>query len=295
MNRLLIYVHFNRKNELSEHVVYQLNNMRKMFNRILFISNSSIQKKDKILLENICDEFIIRNNLGYDFAAWRDGIKHIGWEKILVYDSVTLMNDSCFGPVYSIESLYNEMESRSADFWGITNHAKSIDGMPGTNLPIPPHIQSYLTVYNRKVIKSERFQNFWNNIVDYRKIENVIINYETQLTSILTDENFSSQVYFDTENYSNSHSITIHNYSELLPLILLRNKVPLLKIKSFKHTPRILIKLALRKTSYPFLLIDNHLKNMNIKTISILKFLTKKISILLMRPIRLIYNSLNEK
>jgi rhamnosyltransferase len=180
MNRLLIYVHFNRKNELSEHVVYQLNNMRKMFNRILFISNSSIQKKDKILLENICDEFIIRNNLGYDFAAWRDGIKHIGWEKILVYDSVTLMNDSCFGPVYSIESLYNEMESRSADFWGITNHAKSIDGMPGTNLPIPPHIQSYLTVYNRKVIKSERFQNFWNNIVDYRKIENVIINYETQ-------------------------------------------------------------------------------------------------------------------
>jgi rhamnosyltransferase len=266
-----------------------------MFNRILFISNSSIQKKDKILLENICDEFIIRNNLGYDFAAWRDGIKHIGWEKILVYDSVTLMNDSCFGPVYSIESLYNEMESRSADFWGITNHAKSIDGMPGTNLPIPPHIQSYLTVYNRKVIKSERFQNFWNNIVDYRKIENVIINYETQLTSILTDENFSSQVYFDTENYSNSHSITIHNYSELLPLILLRNKVPLLKIKSFKHTPRILIKLALRKTSYPFLLIDNHLKNMNIKTISILKFLTKKISILLMRPIRLIYNSLNEK
>ena len=52
MKRLLLYVHFNKYNDLSSHVEYQLTQMRPLFSKLVFISNSQLpDEKRASLLE----------------------------------------------------------------------------------------------------------------------------------------------------------------------------------------------------------------------------------------------------
>ena len=51
MKRILLYVHYNKYDNLSSHVLYQLEKMRPLFEDILFISNSNLSKSDKDKLE----------------------------------------------------------------------------------------------------------------------------------------------------------------------------------------------------------------------------------------------------
>ncbi len=103
IRRILFYVHFNKYNKLSDHVVFQLNEMRPLFEKIIVVSNSQLSPND--LSRLTYDEFIQRKNSGFDFAAWSDGIEHVGWEELIKFDSVTLMNDTCFGPLYDMQQL----------------------------------------------------------------------------------------------------------------------------------------------------------------------------------------------
>ena len=111
-NRLLLYVHFNRNNQLSEHVLYQLQQLRHNFEEIYFISNSKMTDGDFVRLTDskLADGFLQRENVGYDFAAWAEAMKHYGFDKLANYDSVTIMNDTCFGPVYDFSKTIEQME-----------------------------------------------------------------------------------------------------------------------------------------------------------------------------------------
>lgn len=125
MKRLLLYVHYNKFNELSPHVLYQLEQLRPLFSSIYFISNSKLSKKavQKLQDAKLIDDLLERQNEGYDFAAWKDGI-FASLDSIKNFDSLTLMNDTCFGPLWDFKIIINQFESdNTIDFWGLTNHA----------------------------------------------------------------------------------------------------------------------------------------------------------------------------
>ncbi|HEY4963523.1 MAG TPA: rhamnan synthesis F family protein [Candidatus Saccharimonadales bacterium] len=265
MNRVLLYVHFNSNGELSEHVVYQLRNIQPLFNRVVFITNSKLSAQDKRRLTDLFDSFIQRENVGFDFAAWRDGINYVGWDELVKFDSLTIMNDTCFGPIYPIGKMYEKMEKENIDFWGITDHAANSIGMPGTGGPVPRHVQSYMEVFNSKVIKSDVFQSFWENIKDHSDVIKVIQEYETKLTDVLHDTGFSYDVFFNTGDYTTKYNIVdTFNYAELLPIVMLKNGVPLLKIKSFLRIHRRKLLNMVKQTDYPTGLIVDHLEAMHI-------------------------------
>ena len=147
MKRLLLYVHYNKFGSLSSHVEYQLRKMRPLFSTIVFISNSALSESDEVTLRQsfLVDAVLLRDNIGFDFAAWRDGMSFIGFEELKSYDSVTLMNDTCFGPLWDLTDIYRKFENDgSVDFWGMTNFRK--------NQQFPEHIQSY---YLKKQVLSD--------------------------------------------------------------------------------------------------------------------------------------------
>lgn len=102
MRRLLLYVHFNKHDRISPHVHYQLEKINSIFSKVVFISNSQLAAEEVEKLQNhgLIHHFIQRENAGFDFAAWRDGMAFVGFEELKDYDSVTLMNDTCFGPLW---------------------------------------------------------------------------------------------------------------------------------------------------------------------------------------------------
>ncbi|WP_252899705.1 rhamnan synthesis F family protein [Lactococcus fujiensis] len=260
MKRLLLYVHFNRNKELSGHVIYQLNQMRKLFERVIFISNSELPAQYQSQLSEFVDEFIQRENKGFDFAAWRDGMNKVGVDELRSYDSVTLMNDTCFGPLYDMAPIYEKYEAQNVDFWGVTNHRAYRESK---NHYFDEHIQSYYKVFNQNVIQSDVFTDFWKNIVDYTNVQDVIDHYEIQSTKVFMDAGFHYESILDTRNLD-AKNLLHPDFSYYAPDVILREKVPFIKVKAFQSVESngiayYMLDYIDKNTDYPKSLIVEHL------------------------------------
>lgn len=108
------------------------------------------------------DQFIQRHNKGYDFAAWHDGMKALGCEHLVDFDSITIMNDTCFGPLWDMKPYYLKYEADEAvDFWGMTNNRAT--------KAFKEHIQSYFISFKKSLVHSKEFRQFWENIVELNR------------------------------------------------------------------------------------------------------------------------------
>lgn len=257
MKRILFLCHYNKLNQVSDHVIFTLDCITNFYDEIVIISNSALGDAGREQFRKFASKIIERENIGFDFAAWRDGFEAYGWQNLKAFDSVTLMNDTCFMPLYPMDGVLQEMEARGVDFWGLTDHSSTPTGMPGTNGPVPGHIQSFFLVFHRNVIASEVFIRFWKGVKDATKVDIVIQEYESKLTGLLHRAGFKSSVLIGAEGLGTRFG----NPSIFAPEIAIHEGSPFLKIKSFLYhrNPRYIIQLVSEKTSYPVDLIDRHL------------------------------------
>lgn len=260
MERILLYVHFNKFNDISEHVHYQLEKMRPLFSKVVFISNSPLTSNQvQELKDDLVDEVLLRKNIGFDFAALRDGMKLEGFEKLKAYDSITFMNDTCFGPLWDLEAIYQRFEKdEQVDFWGMTNFRQTKD--------FPEHIQSYYLSFKKNVVNSTVFQDFWQQIQDYTNVQDVIEHYETQVTTNLTQAGFRYRTVFDTLQADDT-GMLYPDFSYYNPTAILKLRVPFIKVKTIAAseglTPYILEDIEC-STDYPVDLIVKHMSRIDL-------------------------------
>lgn len=258
MKRLLLYVHFNKYGLINPHVYYQLEKLRPLFEKVLFISNSSVgfDSLEKLRESQLVDDVLLRENKGFDFAAWRDGFHKLGFDHVSMYDSVTLMNDTCFGPLWDLEPIYHNFEENDqVDFWGMTNNRAS-------ELH-PEHIQSYFVVYKQKILRSNSFIEYWTHIKDYEDVQEVIDTYETQTTSYFNHLGFQSAVVFNTVNRPVYNQLP-PDFSLYQPTDLLKERVPLFKVKITEANNAIapyLLDYISENSDYPLDLMLHHLSD----------------------------------
>ena len=254
MNRLLLYVHFNKYDALSGHVLYQLEHMRPLFSQIVVISNSTLSQEDEMKFHELgILEILQRENKGYDFAAWRDGMNHVGFESLALYDSVTLMNDTCFGPLWDVEPIFTKFENRTdIDFWGMTNFRKT--------KYFKEHLQSYFLSFSKKVVVSQPFRTFWSSIKNFENVQDVIDNYETQVTTNLVEAGYRYDAVFNTIS-EDAGNLVHPDFSYYLPLDIIEHKVPFLKVKAIQeqvHTASQILRNIRQQSIYPIQLIKEH-------------------------------------
>ncbi len=257
MNRILFFVHYNKYNDLEDYVVYLLEHIKHLYTRIVFISNSHISVEHTDKLSGLYHSLFQRENKGFDFGAWKDALIQEGKDNLAAYDSVTLMNDTCFGPLFSMDAVYEKMEGLDCDFWGMTNRKASKYGMPGTDGPIPEHIQSYFLCFNNNVLILPAFWQFWENVQYEKEVEKVIQKYETKISGILQNMGFKPAVFFDTLSVD---IMSLQDVAHNRPYLIFEEKMPLLKIKAFVNflIPSYIINLIRNKTNYPFHLIYDY-------------------------------------
>lgn len=267
MNRILLYVHYNKFNELSPHVLYQLEQLSPLFSSIYFISNSKLSKEavQKLQETKLIDDLLERQNEGYDFAAWKDGI-FSSLDSIKTFDSLTLMNDTCFGPLWDFKAIIDRFESDDAiDFWGLTNHAAcKIKG----GSYVAEHLQSYFLSFKKQVVESQAFIDFWSNVKSYRDVQQVIDAYEAKLTEQLVEAGFHYDSALDLSNKPEFGNVSIFR-----PDLIIENGIPFVKVKAFSHAAHLapfVLKAIEEKSEYSSDLIVNHLSTISPPTTSFL-------------------------
>ena len=266
MKRLLLYVHFNKYNRVSSHVYYQLTQMQPLFSKVVFISNSQVSERDyqNLVDLHLIDNFIQRENVGFDFAAWRDGMTHVGFDDITTYDVVTIMNDTCFGPLWDIKDYYLNYEANDqVDFWGLTNNRRTKKSRQTQGFP--EHIQSYFITFKKPVIASSAFRNFWENVKNHTDVQEVINDYETKVTTTFLAAGFRYQTVFDTVN-EDTTGMLHPDFSYYNPTAILNHKVPFIKVKAIdnnQHIAPYLLEEIAKKSDYPVDLIVSHMSEIN--------------------------------
>ena len=204
MTRLALYVFFHKEGILEEYVVYYLRGLKAVCADIVLIANGGLSEEAKRQLEALSVQYIVRENKGVDFAAWKAGLSYVGWDKVRQYDELVLCNCSCYGPVYPFSEAFDRMKERSCDFWGINRQPDLPDklvGPAGARFPMTEHIQSYFYVFRDRVLHSEAFRSWWDNLVEAGSYWEEIREHELKFSGWLEKAGFVGDTLMDFQKY----------------------------------------------------------------------------------------------
>jgi|GEM_PF-307640 len=220
--RITFFVHHSVDNIISNDDIYLIEKLHCISDELVFISNSNLSKIELDKVDRYTSKKKLRQNKGFDFGAWKDVIEEYGYEELEKFDKLVLANNSVIGPFRDMENIFNIMNLKKLDFWGITLFPFQEDGSYISKPYIPEHIQSYFQVFNKEVFTNAVFKKFWSNVKNYDKLIDVISECEVELTRLLSSEGFSYDVYIteirEMYKYLDSGAIPYDYPVELLTL-----------------------------------------------------------------------------
>lgn len=175
---LAVVAHFDRGNRFEEYFLFLVEQLWEVADEILVVSASDVPEAERSVLDpNV--KLMTRQNLGYDFGSWKDGLLSVG--HLSEYDVLVLANDSFYPARHCFAGLFDKMSRVSCDFWGVTESWET-----------ERHLQSYFLVFKPVCFRSEAFKNTWSNMEYFRDKDAVILNGEIGLTRTLRQAGFRS-------------------------------------------------------------------------------------------------------
>lgn len=261
--RICIYVIYDNENVIDDYIGYMLRAIRTICSFLVVVCNFQDISQGVENIEKYADKIFFRTNLGFDAGAYKDALcKYLKWDEIRKYDELVLVNDSFYGPFYSLEDVFLKMEKENGiDYWGMT---RSLAGIDEEGVSFPAHIQSYFLCFKKTVTQNIEFQKFWENISYPETLKLAVKYFEIELNQKLSSWEFCGKALMD---FSKSCMLNENENPYLLyPIELICNgHIPILKRKSldlgnkgfFKAITA--LKYIESKTDYDAELIKKHL------------------------------------
>lgn len=166
--KLCIYSHFDRDHIIDSYVVFALKSMRALEYEIVFVSTSEkLSYSERYKIRGYVSTLIVKKNIGYDFMSWKTGLYAAG--DYTRYQQIVHMNDSIFFPLFDPRKMFAQMKERRADFWGLLD-----------SYNIQYHVQSYFWVFEKNIVSSRFYHDFWNNCQVIHSKQALIDSYELQ-------------------------------------------------------------------------------------------------------------------
>lgn len=224
--RILVYVIYGDGNKLQRYKVLFLEALSKLTDEVLIVVNGNLESSDVKELQNF-GHIEIRNNVGYDTAAFRHGIQYLGKKKLQEYDELLLVNDTNVGPVADLEYSFEKMAKRRLDFWGISYGEEQPDFTQFNKYGfIPEHLQSYFLVIEKSMLHYSGFYEYWDKLEDTNSRNKAIGKHETVFTKHFADLGFKHGAL--AKNNVDS-PMYIH------PLQMVKEGIPLIKYTAFSN------------------------------------------------------------
>jgi len=224
MSRVAIFAHFDKNNKIKKYVIYYIKELQKIAEKIIFVSDCNLSEEELDKIKQYVFYSIAYKHNEYDFGSYKRGFLFAKKSGLLEgCDELIFANDSCYGPIYPFEKVWNNYCTK-ADFWGININQKKH----------PLHVQSFFLVFKPKVFYSECFNNFMLSIKQEKNKEDIIQKYEIGLSQKLIKQGFSVGALFQ-------ETIVMHYSTKLL---YFRKANPLIKISVFRNLSKMFVYLT---------------------------------------------------
>lgn len=232
MNRICIFFFYDQDGIVDDYVYIYLREIKKFVSRLCVVINGKLSHEGNIGLSSIADDLLIRDNTGYDSAAYKFALEFYGYNEISKYKEAILCNFTCYGPIFPFSEMFSEMEKKECDFWGIQRYPRRdnclIDSIQKTPY-VPEHIMSYFICIRQRMLKSTSFKYYWDTLQIAKNYNQAVCVNELRFTDYFESRGFKSAVLMppSTVQYFSE------NTSTFAPLTLLQERCPLLKRRVF--------------------------------------------------------------
>lgn len=193
MRRYIVYALYDPSGIVHDYVRCVAKELAQFASKLVIVCNFKMGVDD---LSEYADEVILRENKGFDAAAYKDVIQN-NKEEIIQYDELLLTNDTYYAPIYPFNEMFSEMDKESCDFWGVTRHP----GGFADDSSIPSHIQSYFICFRNEIVKDIRFYDFWESMKILDSVNDVIHTFEIGINVFLTSIGYKGIAYMERKHF----------------------------------------------------------------------------------------------
>ncbi len=170
-SRIVVFCHYDRRGRIHDHTRAYIEALHTERLDIVFVTNSEqLTLADLAWIRGRAARVIVRRNLGYDFAAWRDAMRACGLPSARTC-FLLLANDSVYGPLHHLGPVLGRINFDQADVWGATDSWQHSF-----------HLQSFFVAFGPKALGHEVFARFWNSVRNVRSKWWVVRRYEVGLS-----------------------------------------------------------------------------------------------------------------
>lgn len=230
MKRLGIFQMNDYEGLVDDYILYLLNDILPNLDELIIVVNGMIQTCETVKLHNYTNKIFFRSNEGFDAIAYKETIiQFLGIEYVRGFDELLIFNDTFFGPFYSSKIIFQKMEKKYVDFWGLTLHAehKSKSGY------MPEHLQSYFLVVRKEMLNSVYFEKFWLSLENIGTFRQLVNDFEIHFTTFFKKHGFRYAAYVEDYNLNGDPQYNFNHYAYLPYTLMDKYKMPVLKRKNF--------------------------------------------------------------
>lgn len=223
MRRVCIYLTYDKQKVVDRYIGYMLKELKACVSKLIVVCNETNIIRGENFLKQYADEIYFRENKGFDAGGFKDALcDYEGWENILSFDELILVNDSMFGPFRNMKSIFEEMDRKDVDFWGLGKHKDKI---------YLENIQTYFLVIRSKMLHDHRFREYWEKMPYYRLLGDVVNEHEAKFTAHFSRMGYEYDVLGDME-INNSEINMGNNYLQYAAIqyeLIKKRNFPFLK------------------------------------------------------------------
>ena len=217
---LMLMAQFDAGGELRPDLIDLIRAYSRFCDVILIAATPALCDQPGLLrrLRRHCVGIVVRRNVGYDFGSWRTGLNMFR-EAVEASEEVILTNDSFWGPVRPLRSLFEKLRRTDADAVGLTD-----------DLMYEPHLQSAFISYRRPALDHPGFHDFWNDLKAWESKAEIIKRCEVGLTAKLAGEGLNLKAIYTNQSNGN---VLHYNWKSLI----VDQDFPFIKVTLLKGNP----------------------------------------------------------
>lgn len=143
-----------------------LNGVGKYCTQVVVVCAASMADDFKHLYGELCDDIVPCDMQKQDVLwGYRTGLLFIGRERAAIFEEIILFNNSVFGPIRDLDILFETMDQKELDFWGVTlGAAYSEPSLWQHPTPQPNTLDSYFLAVTKHLFSAEAFWQFFQTL-----------------------------------------------------------------------------------------------------------------------------------
>lgn len=272
--RLSIFAYYDADGLVDDYVIYLLEQMKQHCTQQIVMVNGTLQPEAEERLRKCCNELLLRPNEGFDVTAYKEAY----WQAKdkTQYDEILFFNQTVFGPVCPLSAMFDDMNRRDVDFWGLTRHKGARKASWDNDVSIAPHLQSYFFAVRKSMFDTQEFRDYWDKMPQIETYWDAVSKHEVMFTEHFAALGYHWESYIDTEDLEEYNDYPLMG----MPTEVLGRGCPFIKRKSFLcgrydystvpqgAAAQMLFDWVREKTQYPIkMILQNLLRTVDVATL----------------------------